>query len=156
MRMFNSFARTVVFSAIAVVTLAGCSRSADSESAATSDASGAAGQAAVSDLESQPDVVKIAVGSKDHTTLVAALKAADLVNSLANAGPFTVFAPTNAAFEQLPAGTVDNLLKPENKSTLVATYVWTRQLVRELASEKGLSPTKYLWRYHRLVAPCTD
>ncbi len=119
MRMFNSFARTVVLSAIAVVTLAGCSRSADSESAATSDASGTAGQAAVSDLESQPDVVKIAVGSKDHTTLVAALKAADLVNSLANAGPFTVFAPTNAAFEQLPAGTVDNLLKPENKSTLV-------------------------------------
>ncbi len=65
-----------------------------------------------------PDVVKVAVGSKDHTTLVAALKAADLVNSLANAGPFTVFAPTNAAFELLPAGTVDDLLKPANKSKL--------------------------------------
>lgn len=75
-------------------------------------------QASVQDDVSQPDVVKVAVGSKDHTTLVTALKAADLVNSLANAGPFTVFAPTNAAFEKLPAGTVEDLLKPENKSKL--------------------------------------
>jgi uncharacterized surface protein with fasciclin (FAS1) repeats len=78
----------------------------------------AADQATVQDSVSQPDIVKIAVGSKDHTTLVAALKAADLVNSLANAGPFTVFAPTNAAFDQLPAGTVDDLLRPANKSKL--------------------------------------
>lgn len=77
-----------------------------------------AGQEAVQDDVSMPDVVKVAVGSADHTTLVAALKAADLVTSLANAGPFTVFAPTNAAFEKLPAGTLDNLLKPENKSAL--------------------------------------
>ena len=76
------------------------------------------GQASVVDDQSQPDVVRVAVGSKDHTTLVAALKAADLVNSLANAGPFTVFAPTNAAFDKLPAGTVDDLLKPANKSRL--------------------------------------
>ncbi len=76
------------------------------------------GQASVVDNQSQPDVVRVAVGSKDHTTLVAALKAADLVNSLANAGPFTVFAPTNAAFDKLPAGTVDDLLKPANKSKL--------------------------------------
>jgi len=76
------------------------------------------GQAAVQDDVSMPDVVKVAVGSKDHTTLVAALQAADLVNSLANAGPFTVFAPTNAAFEKLPAGTVDELLKPANKDKL--------------------------------------
>ena len=80
---------------------------------------GQQGQAAVNDTESDPDVVKVAAGSKDHTTLVAALKAADLVNSLANAGPFTVFAPTNAAFEKLPAGTVENLLQPKNKATLV-------------------------------------
>ena len=78
----------------------------------------AGGQASVQDDESQQDIVKVAAGSKDHTTLVAALKAADLVNSMANAGPFTVFAPTNAAFDKLPKGTVDDLLKPENKDKL--------------------------------------
>jgi uncharacterized surface protein with fasciclin (FAS1) repeats len=67
----------------------------------------------------QKTVVDIAVGSKDHTTLVAAVKAADLVATLQSAGPFTVFAPTNAAFAKLPAGTVESLLKPENKATLV-------------------------------------
>jgi len=64
------------------------------------------------------NVVDVAVGSKDHTTLVTALKAADLVVSLQNPGPFTVFAPTNAAFAALPAGTLDGLLKPEKKSDL--------------------------------------
>lgn len=70
------------------------------------------------------DVVDIAMGSKDHTTLVAAVKAADLVTTLKGKGPFTVFAPTNAAFDKLPAGTVDNLLKPENKAQLskILTY----------------------------------
>ena len=70
------------------------------------------------DTESKNDIVKIALGSKDHTTLVTALQAADLVVSLSNAGPFTVFAPVNSAFAKLPAGTVDDLLKPENKSKL--------------------------------------
>jgi uncharacterized surface protein with fasciclin (FAS1) repeats len=65
------------------------------------------------------DVVDVAVGSKDHTTLVAAIKAADLVVTLKSAGPFTVFAPVNAAFDKLPKGTVENLLKPENKADLV-------------------------------------
>jgi uncharacterized surface protein with fasciclin (FAS1) repeats len=78
----------------------------------------AGGQASVKDEESQADIVKVAVGSADHTTLVAAIKAAGLVDALANAGPFTVFAPTNAAFDKLPAGTVDNLLKPENLGQL--------------------------------------
>ena len=64
------------------------------------------------------DVIDVAVASKDHTTLVAAVKAADLVVSLKNPGPFTVFAPTNAAFAKLPAGTVDGLLKPERKFEL--------------------------------------
>ncbi len=70
------------------------------------------------------DIVDNAVNSKDHTTLVAAVKAAGLVETLKTAGPFTVFAPTNDAFAKLPAGTVDNLLKPENKGTLtkVLTY----------------------------------
>lgn len=70
------------------------------------------------------DIVDNAVNSKDHTTLVAAVKAAGLVETLKGPGPFTVFAPTNASFAALPAGTVDTLLKPENKSTLatVLTY----------------------------------
>ncbi len=70
------------------------------------------------------NIVENAVNSKDHTTLVAAVKAADLVETLQSAGPFTVFAPTNEAFEKLPKGTVETLLKPENKKTLqtVLTY----------------------------------
>ncbi len=70
------------------------------------------------------DIVDKAVNSKDHTTLVAAVKAAGLVETLKSAGPFTVFAPTNAAFAALPAGTVDTLLKPENKAALsgILTY----------------------------------
>ena len=76
------------------------------------------GQEGVIDDESARDIVKIAVGSADHSTLVAALKQAEYVNDLTNAGPFTVFAPTNAAFDKLPAGTVDNLMKNENKSAL--------------------------------------
>lgn len=70
------------------------------------------------------DIVDNASGSADHTTLVAAVKAAGLVETLKSAGPFTVFAPTNEAFNKLPAGTVDNLLKPENKAMLtgILTY----------------------------------
>jgi uncharacterized surface protein with fasciclin (FAS1) repeats len=70
------------------------------------------------------NIVQNAVNSKDHTTLVAAVKAAGLVPTLESKGPFTVFAPTNAAFGKLPAGTVDNLVKPENKATLtkILTY----------------------------------
>jgi uncharacterized surface protein with fasciclin (FAS1) repeats len=70
------------------------------------------------------NIVENAVNSKDHTTLVAAVQAAGLVDTLASPGPFTVFAPTNAAFGKLPAGTVDTLLKPENKAALtgVLTY----------------------------------
>jgi len=70
------------------------------------------------------NIIQNAVNSKDHTTLVAAVKAAGLVDTLSGPGPFTVFAPINAAFAKLPAGTVDNLLKPENKATLtkVLTY----------------------------------
>jgi uncharacterized surface protein with fasciclin (FAS1) repeats len=65
------------------------------------------------------NIIENAVNSKDHTTLVAAVKAAGLVETLSGPGPFTVFAPTNAAFEKLPKGTVDTLLKPENKDKLV-------------------------------------
>ncbi|MCZ8198088.1 MAG: fasciclin domain-containing protein [Flavobacterium sp.] len=88
------------------------------------------GQENVVDETSVPNIVQTAVGSKDHTTLVTAVKAAGLVTSLSNAGPFTVFAPTNAAFDKLPSGTVEGLLKPEKKGDLenilgYHTYVGT-------------------------------
>ena len=76
------------------------------------------GQAFIKDDESTPNVLQIAIGSADHSTLVAAVQAAQLENALVNAGPLTVFAPTNAAFDALPAGTVEDLLKPENKDAL--------------------------------------
>jgi uncharacterized surface protein with fasciclin (FAS1) repeats len=82
------------------------------------------------------DIVSNAVNSADHTTLVAAVKAAGLVETLQSPGPFTVFAPTNEAFAKLPAGTVDTLLKPENKETL--TKVLTYHVVAGKMSSKDL------------------
>lgn len=76
------------------------------------------GQSTVVDEQSQKNIVAVAVGSKDHTTLVTAVKAAEYVDVLSNAGPFTVFAPVNDAFAALPAGTVEGLLKPEKKDDL--------------------------------------
>lgn len=95
-------------------------KSGGSNDGSSGDAGGEyrSGQSAVQDDVSLQDVVKVAVGSPDHTTLVAAVQAADYVDVLTNVGPFTVFAPTNAAFDALPAGTVDNLLKKENLATL--------------------------------------
>jgi uncharacterized surface protein with fasciclin (FAS1) repeats len=72
----------------------------------------------------EKNIVENAINSKDHTTLVAAVKAAGLVETLQGDGPFTVFAPTNAAFDMLPAGTVDNLVKPENKATLTSVLTY--------------------------------
>ncbi|MFC5512435.1 fasciclin domain-containing protein [Massilia jejuensis] len=83
------------------------------------------------------DIVDNAVNSADHTTLVAAVKAAGLVDTLKGKGPFTVFAPTNAAFNKLPAGTVDTLVKPENKSTL--TNILTYHVVPGKHDFKALS-----------------
>ena len=82
------------------------------------------------------NIIENAVNSKDHTTLVAAVKAAGLVETLQGPGPFTVFAPVNAAFDALPAGTVDTLLKPENKSTL--TSVLTYHVVAAHLNSKAL------------------
>jgi uncharacterized surface protein with fasciclin (FAS1) repeats len=94
------------------------------------------------------DIVSNAVNSKEHTTLVAAVKAAGLVATLQGAGPFTVFAPTNAAFDKLPKGTVETLLKPENKGTLtkVLTYhvvagKWDAAAIAKLIKEGGGSAT---------------
>ena len=104
-----------------------------SEPASESTEVQSGGQENVVDETSVPNIVQTAIGSKDHTTLVAAVKAAGLVTSLSNAGPFTVFAPTNAAFDKLSAGTVDGLLKPEKKSDLenilgYHTYVGTLKI----------------------------
>lgn len=84
----------------------------------------AAGLFAINVVAQKSDIIDVAVGSVDHTTLVAAVKASGLVETLKSKGPFTVFAPNNAAFAKLPAGTVDNLLKPESKSTLAAVLTY--------------------------------
>lgn len=98
--------------------ISACNSNEPATSTATNETVPTAGQEAVKDDESHKDVVKVAVGSKDHTTLVAALKQAELVTALSNAGPFTVFAPTNDAFNKLPAGTLDGLMKDEKKADL--------------------------------------
>lgn len=111
-RFISIVALTIIFSA--------CNSNQDSATTTgTKDAvATSSGQEAVQDDVSQKDVVKIAVGSKDHTTLVAALKQAAYVDDLSNAGPFTVFAPTNDAFNKLPAGTVEGLMKDDKKADL--------------------------------------
>ncbi len=76
------------------------------------------GQAFIQDASATPNILQIAIGSEDHTTLAAAVQAAELENVLVNAGPLTVFAPTDEAFAALPEGTLEELLKPENKQTL--------------------------------------
>lgn len=99
--------------------MAACGGGAGREPAATPGESLTdGGQSTVVDDYSHSNIVGVAVGSADHSTLVAAVKAAELVDALSNAGPFTVYAPTNAAFGALPAGTVDGLLKPEKKADL--------------------------------------
>lgn len=102
------------------VLLSACKENSPESQTETTDATQteSVGQSGVKDETSNPNIVQVASGSKDHTTLVAAVKAAGLVDALSNAGPFTVFAPTNAAFDKLPKGTVDDLLKPENKEKL--------------------------------------
>jgi uncharacterized surface protein with fasciclin (FAS1) repeats len=105
----------------AVLLLASCGsndNTANPNPTASTNPSPGTGSSGVKDDESAKNVVQIAIGSKDHTTLVTAIKAAELVDVLSTTGPFTVFAPTNAAFDKLPAGTVDGLLKPEKKADL--------------------------------------
>ncbi len=96
------------------------------------------------------NIVENAVNSKDHTTLVAAVKAAGLVETLQSAGPFTVFAPTNAAFEKLPSGTVETLLQPEQKAALtgiltyhvVAGKISAKQLMKKIKDGNGTTTLK--------------
>ena len=110
-------------------------------STSTTDEQVAAGQSAVQDDESQKNIVQTAVASPDHKTLVAALKAAEYVDALSNAGPFTVFAPNDAAFGKLPEGTVDDLVKPENKDKLrnILEYHVYVGVIRETMLQDGMT-----------------
>ncbi len=105
-----------------VFLVSSCSQGNESANAATSSNSGntppAKGQSTVVDEDSEQNILHVAIGSKDHSTLVAAVQAAGMEDVLTNAGPLTVFAPTNEAFAKLPEGTVENLLKPEDIATL--------------------------------------
>jgi len=119
--------RYLILAFIASAFMASC-KQADAPAQPIDDGVELTGQSGVVDETSKPNVVQTAATSQDHTTLVAAVKAAGLVDALSNAGPFTVFAPTNDAFDKLPAGTVDGLLKPEKKDELASileyhTYV---------------------------------
>lgn len=116
----------LLFITTALLVFSACTSDTASENKGTSVESSAQtdaqpkkqGQAFIENDQSQPNVLQIAIGSPDHTTLVAAVEAAGLENALVNAGPLMVFAPVNAAFDALPAGTVETLLKPENKDQL--------------------------------------
>jgi uncharacterized surface protein with fasciclin (FAS1) repeats len=98
--------------------LTACSGGGTTESSSEVKAVDTHGQSGVVDKDSDKNIFQIAASSPDHTTLATACTAAEMLDVLANPGPLTVFAPTNAAFEKLPAGTVEDLLKPENKETL--------------------------------------
>lgn len=102
---------------VIILTFWACNQSHVSETSSAPEVD-LSGQSAVQDNESQKNIVQTAIGSSDHKTLVAALKAASYVDALSNAGPFTVFAPTDEAFAKLPEGTVEDLTKPQNKAKL--------------------------------------
>lgn len=113
--------KKVAFFIVALFALVSCNSPEENDAnttETTETTTGTTGQSGVVDETSNPNIVQVAAGSKDHTTLVTAVKAAELVDALSNAGPFTVFAPTNAAFEKLPTGTVEGLLKPDQKEAL--------------------------------------
>ncbi|MDR3273011.1 MAG: fasciclin domain-containing protein [Flavobacteriaceae bacterium] len=104
-----------------LIFFAGCKENKDTTAVASGSeqTTQGVGQSGVKDDISKPNIVQTAVSNENFSTLVKAVQAAGLVDALSNAGPFTVFAPTNAAFDKLPKGTLDDLLKPENKGKLV-------------------------------------
>lgn len=122
--MLSQIAHTRLVFAVAMMfgILAGCAPGEESNSGASASADidlSGQGLASVVEENSDPNILAVALGSEDHTTLVAAVQAAELENTLGTPGPLTVFAPTNAAFDALPDGALNDLLKPENKQTLV-------------------------------------
>lgn len=132
------FVMGIAIASLTFINSCGSKTEESTSAASTEETTELGGQSAVQDDDSQQDIVKVASGSKDHTTLVAAIKAAEYVDVLSNAGPFTVFAPTNDAFNKLPEGTVENLVKPENKDVLrdileyhVAVAVYKTDMLRD-------------------------
>jgi uncharacterized surface protein with fasciclin (FAS1) repeats len=141
-----TFKRTILPTAAAVAALAFAAMAATPTLAQMKEQTVTVGGAP---MYPSKNIIQNAVNSKDHTTLVAAVKAAGLVDTLQGSGPFTVFAPTNAAFAKLPAGTVDSLLKPQMKEKLVAVLTYHvlpgRLSVKDLweASNKGGGKAKF-------------
>lgn len=121
--MKKNFLKLFAITAVCAATFTACNEGAKTTEETATPAT-VKEEAMPKPAETPKDVVDVAMGSADHTTLVAAVKAAGLVETLKGAGPFTIFAPTNAAFAALPAGTVDGLLKPEKKADLtkILTY----------------------------------
>lgn len=115
---------TLLIMLLSAIVLTGCKdkqqteEAAQSETSSTEVSSSNKGQAFIEDESAEPNALRVAINSPDHTTLVAAVQAAEVENSLVNVGPLTVFAPTNAAFDKLDKATLDNLLKPESKDQL--------------------------------------
>ena len=134
--------KTYIILMAALISLGACTKNTQPETTAaiTEAVAGDGGQSTVQDDESQKNIVQTAVASPDHKTLVAALKAAEYVDALSNAGPFTVFAPTDEAFNKLPAGTVDDLVKPENKDKLrdILEYHVYVGVIRENMIKNGM------------------
>lgn len=114
--------KSIMILAVLALAFTSCSKSETSDETVATEIAGTepatGGQEAVGDNDSAPDIVKLAVNNSDLSTLVKAVQAAGLATSLSNAGPFTVFAPTNEAFAKLPAGVLEDLLQPENKGKL--------------------------------------
>ena len=129
-----------IFSFVLLVCLA-CNSTTENQQASVPETVAHSGQAAVKDDESQKNIVQTAIASPNHKTLVAALKAAEYVDALSNAGPFTVFAPTDEAFAKLPEGTVEDLVKPENKLKLqdILEYHVYLGVIRESMMQNGMT-----------------
>src|SRR5574343_626733 len=127
--------KPILYSCLFILLGASCA-SENAEAPAASTEQTSVGQSAVKDETSSPNIVQTASGSKDHSTLVEAVKAASLVDALSNAGPFTVFGPTNEAFDKLPAGTLEDLMKPEKKADL--------KNILEYHTYVGVLKTEYL------------
>lgn len=132
--------KTLSFYALLLWGCLACSQGTKEQQVPESEPVTLTGQSGVRDDESQKNIVQTALASADHTTLAAALKAAGYVDALSNAGPFTVFAPVDAAFNELPEGTLDNLLKPENKLSLqdILEYHVYVGVIRETMIQNGM------------------
>jgi uncharacterized surface protein with fasciclin (FAS1) repeats len=133
--------KTIITVLIASCCCIACTTTPSNQQASIAEAVDKGGQSSVVDNESQKNIVQVAVSSPDHKTLVSALKAAEYVDALSNAGPFTVFAPTDEAFAKLPEGTLAELTKPENKAKLqdILEYHVYVGVIRESMIQSSMS-----------------